>query len=417
MTPAALLYAGLLLLLGSGSLLFLRRRDALFLMGWFWVCFLLRVLLIWLNESFRLFEAKQADDIVLFVYEGLDEGGSALQKFGVQMWLNWPAFALFGPVSPIHFVTNAFIGAYAGPITYAYFATLFSSTTARLGAISATVAPAVLNYGFVGLRDIVLYVLVLVAALSSLHLACRPRFRGLHVAVITICVALAFVERPYLVPVMALPGLMILGMWAWRSAQRGPSRARPLIVFSLLFIIPGAAALLFMGAYSGLAAILNLSGANPLEAIGIFAQNRFARDIDTEGGDSHILPAQVFLNLPIVLRFPLQIAGMILVPMPWLLTNLTRWLALFDSLFVIACITGAIKNARLKAWSRPLRRISAVMVLTYFVGIAAFGLAVINAGNAFRMRMPLLPYVLIPATIYLARRLEQRRHAPGGDAA
>lgn len=413
MTLDALLYASLLMLIASAAgVVLLKPRDAVFLLLWFWAGFLARLLLIVANDTFEIFDAKQSDDIVLGVYESVADDGSPIRKFGVQMLLNWPAFTLFEAKAPIHFVTNAFLGASAAFVAHAYLSPLFSQRVARVGAVVMTMAPAAVNYSIVGVRDMLLYLLVMVSALAVLHLQLRARFRAAHAATLVACMALMFIERPYLVPVMALPAVLMIVVWAWRRIS-DPTRgsARPLLTFSLLLAVPVVAAVVLGGVYGRLTTVLNLQGEDPIEAIGTFAENRFARDIGTEGGDSHILPADVYLNTNSPVRLSVQIVGMIVVPMPWLLTNATRWFALFDSVLLVVCITFAVKGARWPGAPTRLRTASWIFLLTYAVGIVAFGLATINAGNAFRMRMTLLPYILIPASIHLSRVFDRRARA------
>jgi hypothetical protein len=133
-----------------------------------------------------------------------------------------------------------------------------------------------------------------------------------------------------------------------------------------------------------------------------YATERYDRSVGANGselagsGGSDILPPSIFKKLPLPARIGLQTIGMVVVPMPWLLTGASRMLAGADSAFIIFCIIFAFRARRI----RP----NMALLMGFAAGTLAMGLVVANGGNAFRMRLSTTPYVMVPAAIYLGRK-------------
>ena len=106
---------------------------------------------------------------------------------------------------------------------------------------------------------------------------------------------------------------------------------------------------------------------------------------------------------------------MILIPYPWLLTKVSRIYALLDSILIIHCIFLAIKGYKIRhIMESKDKHLFISLLISFIIGTTAFGMLVNNAGNAFRMRIALAPY-LFTAVIFFdyynrSRKIITNRH-------
>ena len=111
-----------------------------------------------------------------------------------------------------------------------------------------------------------------------------------------------------------------------------------------------------------------------------------------------------------MLREALQLVGFIVIPLPWQLDRLSRVLALFDTIFVIATMFAAWKALRLPAppsvvarrREDMLREFSLGLLISFALGWLGYGLLVTDSGNAFRLRLSVEPFLLFGTSFYLA---------------
>jgi len=155
---------------------------------------------------------------------------------------------------------------------------------------------------------------------------------------------------------------------------------------------------------------------SPLTLIDDFSMRRFERAAGKEGGGSHILSTEEYQAASIQKRYLLQLTGMILVPLPWLLNSPAKFLALVDSFILMVCIWLTLRTVfesnrnRLGTFfkfSPHEKRTGLYLLLSFLVGIVLMAFVVTNAGNAFRMRLALVPFILIGAAMYLGVRKER----------
>jgi hypothetical protein len=135
------------------------------------------------------------------------------------------------------------------------------------------------------------------------------------------------------------------------------------------------------------------------------------------GAASEYLPISLYNRIPWPARATVQIVGFIELPYPWQLTGVSRILALFDSIFVWACMwwsyrTNSIFRRAMRGRGPPLpavfaryspktlTRLSTALILGFIASWFGFGLLVSDAGNAFRMRVSVEPFLVIGASIY-----------------
>jgi hypothetical protein len=140
------------------------------------------------------------------------------------------------------------------------------------------------------------------------------------------------------------------------------------------------------------------------------------------GAASEYLPIAIYNRIPWPARATVQIVGFIELPYPWQLTGVSRILALFDSIFVWLGMYWVWRTNRMfklatKGQGPPLplvlarysphklHRLSVALMLAFVASWLGFGLLVSDAGNAFRMRVSVEPFLVFGATIYAARAL------------
>jgi len=151
---------------------------------------------------------------------------------------------------------------------------------------------------------------------------------------------------------------------------------------------------------------------SPLYVAQVYSELRFDRAVGMSfGSGTHVLPPELYVATPWFLRVPLQAAGMLVVPMPWLLTSASRLLAFADSVLLIACIGTVLGAMRRREFDERFRQLAWWMLAVFFLTVAALGVVISNGGNAFRMRIGLFPYVFIPLAVYLGTRRRGPRPA------
>ncbi|HEX3675106.1 MAG TPA: hypothetical protein VHU87_12605, partial [Rhizomicrobium sp.] len=158
-----------------------------------------------------------------------------------------------------------------------------------------------------------------------------------------------------------------------------------------------------------------------------YAENRATRGTSNpsefsaangQGANSLYLPIGLFQRLPFPVRVSLQLVAFIDIPLPWQLTGVSRILALFDTVFVVACMWWAIKlHLMLRRAAkgigpplpplfaqynaRDLRRLSFALLLAFVGSWFGFAILVSDSGNAFRMRVSVEPFLVFGASIYV----------------
>ena len=110
-------------------------------------------------------------------------------------------------------------------------------------------------------------------------------------------------------------------------------------------------------------------------AIDSFYISRATRWVGEDGGGSNILGGAL-VDLPLYLRYPIQVVSFFLLPLPWEVTSLSMALAFCDSLVFVYL-----------SWRFHLRASFKAKAL-FWIYVLAFAFFMSNYGNALRMRMP-----------------------------
>jgi|GEM_PF-3408466 len=438
MTAPEMFYSLILVILGATIAILIsnNRRDALALLLFFFASFGLRWAFVYLNNVLDFFNQKAASDLPM---EVLDQPGGIWQaifgtqttlggtKFFIEALINLPGLRLFEESEVMLLITNSFIGAAAGLVTYFYLKRIFDERVATVGLLLNAIYPAAIAFSFFALRDIILYFLIGLNLLSFMWLALKRTSIMLNLFIYLSSFIAVGLLRIAFVPFEAvLPGWLIF-VASLRLLNRFRDKNEKMFIAAVLAILLPS---LTIGAVLlGYKAVLKQVGyaelVSPDELLVQYAQERYDRGTTaggTEvafGGASDELPPSLYHRVGLVGRILVQILGMILIPLPWGLVGITRILAFSDSAFVLFLMTWAWKgNGRIKKWrhdaqpkltasvtrypQRTMRIITFALVLAFTLGTIGYGMLVDNSGNAFRMRLTVVPFLIPSASIYVA---------------
>jgi predicted membrane-bound mannosyltransferase len=338
-----------------------------------------------------------------------------LDTFMVQTLFNVPGFVLAGATQNVILLTNCFFGALVAIPAY-YYLRRAGARCAMWGMMLFSFYPAAINFSLFGLRDIVIYTMVATYVLSMLAFTMLSERRTTDLLVAALMCILVLWQRAELIAVMlAVPGA-IFAYSVWRTSRSERTRAGRIVL-----LITGASLVITsMVAGAGIASrvIASQLGAESLNVATVATvyatkrMERASRNVQN-GGESNILPRAAYLKMDPVTRTLLQTGGIIILPYPWLLNSPSRLFAALDSIFLISLIVIAVKygmrQRRSGIWA-PL--------LAFALGVLMMGLIVSNAGNAFRMRLALVPFVFSVASLAQGRAvlrvpIEDSRHQEG----
>lgn len=392
------------------------RRLAWRVAAVFGAAFLLRVVLVLTNETFGIFAPRDAgnqalDLYLLFVRTG--EWGELWraamgETFFVQVVANVPAFSIFGANRLNLLLTNAFVGAVAPVVAAAYVTRLHTRASALVAAILFAVYPASVNFSYFGLRDPFVFLFVTAASLAGLlalfDVRQPPARRTQHAVVAVLSLIPLISLRIELLPIL----LVVPGWWVarrmWEAATRFKTRFEQWASRVILGIMAAVVVLpAVVGVYRLTIAQVGAGQlVGPIELVEVYTTQRFERTLEGESAGSHFLSRRTYESLPVPAVVGIQTLGMIVLPYPWLLTDVTRWLAFLDSLIVMWCLWMVYR------WGRRLpdqerRRTWEPLLLAFIAGIVAMGFVVVNAGNGFRMRLSVMPFLLTSASTSVTR--------------
>jgi len=399
-----LFYIGILFIL----IFIKKKKDINFLIIFFFLSFSFRLILIFLNENLHFFDQKLAANKSIINYlNWIIDQAIIDQSFLVQTLINTPSFILFGPSRINLLLTNAFLGATTGIIVFAYLNYIYDSKIAKYGFILFSIYPAAVNFSIFGLRDIIIYFFVSIYILSILSVFNKKRVEVKNIFLFAFSSICLFLLRNELLLILIfLPSILVLYEFNYVKNRIKNINARFLyvsLVGTLIFII------ICLGSFYLYNKIISYFGYNystsPIKIVENIAEVRFMRSVEEEfGSGSHILPPNIYINTSLLIRIPLQIIGMIVIPLPWLINNLTKLFALFDSIFIILCLSWTFYGIKSHLMSKSEKKVILFLLLNFLLAIFAMGFVISNAGNAFRMRLSILPYLLISSSIYLGKR-------------
>lgn len=368
--------------------------------------------LILLNESLGIFDAKIAGNFTLELYDLYKELGpevfatsKGMKTFRPQLLFNLLAFELLGKSREIMLITNAALTTMAGVIAFFGLRKLYGFTVGLIAMLLINFYPAAINFSFFGLRDPVIYFGVAWNIISIIQMY-KGNFKIPFVGFI-ISLMIIIVSRPELAAIVFFPIIFAVYFlikrfyFAIKSLSSKIFATWSLLIF---FVIPligvGVAGYTFVVGQIG-------SVVSPIQLMEVNAEYRYARAEKGPGGmsGSHILPPNIYKALPWYGRWPIQTVGIIVLPFPWMVTSVAKVMAFLDSLFLILFIFIFLKYRKRIVPQENM--IQTAIFLSFIMGLIIMGMIISNAGNAFRMRLTLAPYLLIPAAIYIGLLFRQ----------
>ncbi len=299
------------------------------------------------NLEFGLFEQKFASEIAFQQFQGVERTVDT-GTFTVLSLLSTPAFLVVDS-------WEATIGTNVGLIaaTFAY----VHRADARLSLLM--LAPAVVNFSIFALRD----PLIGVCFLALTLVIAAPRLTR-PLGAVGAGTALA-ITRPE-------SALVVAAVWCGRLV-----RQQRLIRYRLIavpFVIAAIVAALYL-APRAIGFSRSAFGSDLFELLDNFAVRRGQRYEGPDGGGSNILGGAL-VDLPFVLRYPVQLVAVFVLPLPFEIRSLTLALAFVDSLVFAWSVRRLVRT---RHW------VSIWLLGIYLASIAFFA---VNYGNLFRLRMP-----------------------------
>lgn len=363
--------------------------------------YILRVVLICLNETFYLLQPKKAGDRTLGLYEFAAESGleSALtDTFFVQLLVNYPAFILVGNVRPVHLLTNAAIGTLVAVVVFFYMTRIFCQRAGMIAFGLFALYPTFLNFSIFGLRDIFILFAITLFVLASLRLRLSNGSRmGQWIWIFfSICAVYSLRSELLVVIFLCLVPVVSVKKVGTFLYDRPLSRKIALSI-AVLLVLP-----LLVQGYRITAEEFGYRGyVAPTQLVDDYAERRFMRSTGPDGGGSDILGPDQYATASTPYRVVLQITGMFLIPLPHVVSELTHVISFLTSTFVLFCLFIILKGIWGIFKSETSIPIPYQYALIFTVSLVLMGLIVSNSGNAFRLRMPILSLLFIPFTYHI----------------
>lgn len=379
----------------------------------------LRLALIAVNESLGIFAPKFQGELSLqlFSFEILqnqDILGTLAHPFAGQIAWNLPAWTLFGPSRMALLTSNAAAGALVGPTVAVLVCSAIGVRSAAQLAVLLSVSLSCINFSIFGLRDplIMLAAGVVAAAIVRCFIHGGTRSNILTLFGSSACVIWL---RPELAYVILCVLLLPIGNRYLNVLQRAANSQRymrlTLALTVPIVLVTGVAAVV---ALKVAASSIGASSSNPMHIAGEEADRRFARHSGGSfGGGSHLAGGATYQNLPVHIRVPIQVVGLVVLPFPWQVRSPARLFAFMDSAILLAMMAATMwclfSKRKRKLIPENVWRVSFWLLCLFGIGILGMGLIVSNAGNGFRMRLAVLPFLYV-ATAVILPYLRQTSH-------
>jgi len=145
---------------------------------------------------------------------------------------------------------------------------------------------------------------------------------------------------------------------------------------------------------------INNVGLSPAEVVEVASAARLERAADGEGGGSNYGDFETYSSYPWWARWAIQSVGMIVSPFPWQVNSIPRALAFVDSIILVLLIFQLVFSKHVLG---NRSSVSFWFFITFLIGILIMGFIIINAGNAFRMRLAALPFLFVSYVIMLEK--------------
>lgn len=333
---------------------------------------------------------KYAGDFAMFWFLGVVRHTSVpadAASFAVLGLLASPGFMIFGVVKAVVLAVNNAALALAPYLFFVSAREAVPKRAAKLGAILLALYPAANYFGFFGLRDPVIYLGVTLIVLGLLRITARVG-KGLESSVFLGAGGVVSLwSRPELATIVVPAGFLVYFdlIRRYRSPHRRVQHARVLLGMAGLPVLMAG---LFM-AFRVATRDIGLSEATINGVVSEYGRIRYERqfeDRDASGDQSPIIPRERYGGMPPWQRVAIQSAGMIVLPFPTQIRGASHLLAFGDSLLLVWVMLLTVRYGR----PRP----KGPFFWSTLVAVVVMGTVVNNFGNAFRMRLVLVPLVV-----------------------
>ncbi len=367
---------------------------------------IVKIALIFLNENFVILKPKNAGNFALWLYSLLKSGNLGADylyftTFLVQTLINYPFFEIFGASRLNLLLTNALITSIAAIIAFFNLKKIYGNKAGFRVLFALSVYPAAINFSFFGLRDPFIYAFVILNIVYLIkYLKEESSVGNLFVILISLIACLSL--RPELITFISIPYLLIIieKLRNFYVRQKEVESKFFIIVSSfIVFFIPLTVVVFFV--YIFAIKQIGAIGVSPIEIITTYGEYRYNRSLGEFGSGSHIVPPNIYYSLPWFGKWGLQTLGILILPFPWLINNLAKVLAFFDSIFILWFLVVFYKNKNLLK-DKVDQLLYSSLKYSFVAGLLIMGVIVNNAGNAFRMRMAIIPFVLIMGAILMS---------------
>ena len=327
-----------------------------------------------LNDSTGLIDEKVAS----FVSYDMFKGGQFQTTFFIQYLLAWIPFEILDYEYTAHGLN---IGLQA--FIFMLGAVLIFDLKPGWKLLAFSLFPSYFHYAIFGLRDPLINLLAVTIAAGALKL--KPR------QFILLCAGASVVSlgiRPEFSLIIA--GFGVLGLFF-------SAKPKQQVVIALLSLATLYGALLVMPLAFGLPSTGSVDG--NIELMTRFNELRNERRLGEYGSGSHMLGGALY-SYPFPVRYPIQVAGSFLAPLPMDIRRGFDILAFAESLmFCLIVVLAARKH-----------RVNEPATLLFWCGIAYMllqAIFAINYGNVLRVRYPCLIFFL--TSLVAADQVQSRR--------
>jgi len=404
-------YAIILVAIGSIILVLMVKNKKLiqFVFFLFLLNFVLRLLLISLNEWLVFFEPKGAGERALLAFQMFfhESNYNWIDTFALQMLINIPGFLIAGESRLVLLITNAFVASIAFVFVFKVLLHVKGAKTAILGSLFISLYPAAINFSLFGLRDILIYsVIIVFIALIYAAWDCPHRTqRKLKLIAAITCSFAILSMRPELLPFLSVflfgyiyNHYVISSKKIGNASREEVASKHALVLLMISVVVLTAAGTLYQFTLKQ----INRAGISPIEVINVASEARRLRSEKSTGSDSNFMSGESYAGLPWWKRWPIQTAGMIVIPFPWQVTSAPKLFAFIDSIILIYFLWRLMRKKGRANW-RNKNQPEFWLVLSFLAGVLIMAMIVSNFGNAFRMRLPLMPFILLAAAVEMGQ--------------
>lgn len=357
------------------------------------------------NQWLGLFEPKLAGAFSVHLFESINSGvGTDLgSSFLVQAILSWPFLLVNNSLQSVILANNV-LSLLLSLIGMRLLKPCLSRRSWFLLLSTVLLFPAVMNFNMFGLRDPIIFGFVLIFAASVVRL--QSSFSPVAIAWLFLSVLPLLSLRPEMSVIVVVPlGLVLIRgagrLRVGRQSGTGKFALRTVVVAAFLAVALPAVLALGVRALGNIGISKSEASLNALQAS---VESRFVRQAGEAGGGSSIYNVQSFQSLPLPQRAAVSFAGMLVIPFPWQVTNAAQLLAFLESLVVLGILGWMLTgNRRRLGFSSNSRD----MLITYLIGSAVIGFFMINFGNAYRMRLSVLPFLFVAVALVHDRYIQQ----------